>query len=134
MKKTKKVTLKVKKEWSPHKYLVAAARKVWRWSPARTAVINRAQTGYATWKCESCQKEVGKVDVLSRRGARKQKIDGAADHIAPVGKQPKTWDGYPDFYRRLFCEEANYQFLCTQCHAVKTKAEGTERRKAAQKA
>ncbi len=112
-----------KKEWSPHRYLVAAARKTWRWSPARTAVLKRAQVDKTHWKCEKCLKVVTKVDYITRSKSKNKRVDGAIDHITPVGKQPKTWEEYPDYYKRMFCDVDNYQFLCTDCHALKTQNE-----------
>lgn len=118
-----------KAEWSPHRYLVAAARKTWRWSPARTAVLKRVQADKTHWKCEKCLKLVTKVDYVTRSKSKKKRIDGAIDHIIPVGKQPRTWEEYPDYYKRMFCDTSNYQFLCTPCHKVKTDAEKAKRKK-----
>jgi len=58
--------------------------------------------------------------VITVRNRKRRKIDGAIDHIAPVGKQPREWDEYPEFYKRLFCGAENLQFLCTECHHTKT--------------
>lgn len=117
--------MKIKKirEWSPHKYLVSAARKTWRWSPERTSVLKRVHLDKLHWQCEKCGTLVTKIDYVTKKGRKRRKIDGAVDHIAPVGKQPRDWDEYPDYYRRMFCGKFNLQFLCTECHAPKSQAE-----------
>lgn len=114
---------KVKKPWSPHKYLVAAARKTWRWSPERREVLAKARIDKGVYKCEACKREVLIVDYVTNRKRKRRKIDGAIDHKEPIGKQPKTWSGYPKWYGRLFCPIENLQFLCTECHLVKTNRE-----------
>lgn len=112
-----------KKPWSPHKYLVAAARKTWRWSPERREALKNAQTGPNSWRCYICAKEVGKVSYLNKRGKKLKKIDGAIDHFIPVGKQPREWAEYPDYYAKMFCPVANLHFFCNPCHAAKTSLE-----------
>lgn len=127
MRKAKKI--REKKEWSPHKYLVAAARKTWRWSPARTAVLKRVKIDSNHWQCEKCNAIVTQLDVVTKRGRKRKKIDGAVDHILPVGKQPRDWAEYPDYYKRMYCDITNLQFLCTACHKPKSKTENAARRK-----
>ncbi len=109
-----------KKEWTPHKYLVAAARKTWRWSPARKSCLDVAEIAPNQWQCSQCRKCVTKIDYVTKRGRKRRKIDGAVDHKEPVGKQPKEWDEYPAYYRRMFCDNSNLQFLCTSCHKPKS--------------
>lgn len=92
-----------------YKYLFAAARRTFRWSPARRAVKNRAKD-----KCELCGKKDKKI---------------AVDHILPVVDPSlgfTTWDSY---YSRLFVSEENLQALCKVHHSEKTKAENELRRK-----
>jgi len=45
-----------------------------------------------------------------------------ADHIEPVVPLTgfTTWD---EVIERLFCEKDNFQALCKECHALKTKEE-----------
>lgn len=114
---------KIKKDWSPHKYLVASARKVWGWSPLRNSVLKRSQIDKDSWKCEVCLKIVTKIVYFTKKGRKKRRINGAIDHIVPIGKQPKSFEEYPDYYKRLFCEVSNYQFLCKSCHDKKSEKE-----------
>ncbi len=95
------------KKWNPHSYLVSAARRVWRWCPEKREAATKCAVGSARRKCTSCEKVFPKKQVH-------------IDHIEPVGKQPREWDEYPNFYRRLFCPPTNLQGLCITCHAQKT--------------
>jgi 5-methylcytosine-specific restriction endonuclease McrA len=114
------------KVWTPHRYLVAAARKTWRWSPDRRAVLLRAKQSQTLWKCETCGNLVSQIDYLTKRGRKRKKIDGAIDHIVPIGKQPKKWSDYKKWYEKLFCSIENLQFLCTECHLIKSLKERTK--------
>jgi 5-methylcytosine-specific restriction endonuclease McrA len=126
--KNPKKSIKPKKEWTPHKYLVAAARKTWRWAPQHKLVLARAQVEKGSWKCEKCSKVVTRINYLTKRGRKARKIDGAVDHITPIGKQPKNWAEYPMFYALVFCAIENLMFLCTACHSVKSAKEAAERK------
>lgn len=114
---------KVKKPWSPHKYLIAAARKTWRWSQERRDALAKARVSKGRYKCTECSKEVGIIDYVTNRKRNRRKIDGAVDHIEPIGKQPKKWSEYKSWYEKLFCPVENLQFLCTVCHLVKSNKE-----------
>lgn len=50
-------------------------------------------------------------------------MSGAVDHITPIGKQPRTFEEYPEYLKRHFCGEANLQVLCKECHLIKTQRE-----------
>lgn len=115
------------KEFNPHKYLVAAARKTWRWAPQHKLVLKRAEVSKGSWKCEKCSKIVTRINYVTRRGRKARKIDGAVDHIVPVGKHPTEWGHYLEWFPRLFCSIENLMFLCTECHSIKSKAEAAER-------
>lgn len=117
-----------KKPWNPHKYLVAAARKTWRWSPERREALKQAQIGPNSWRCYNCGQEVGKIAYKNKRGRTLKKIDGAVDHFTPVGKQPKEWLDYPAYYTKMFCPVENLHFFCTACHAAKTAKEQAEKK------
>jgi len=86
-----------------YKYLFAAARKTFRWSPAKRNAVKRA-----FGKCELCEQYADKLVV---------------DHIRPV-VDPETgfttWDSY---YTRLFVPESEVQAICSPCHKLKTKTE-----------
>jgi 5-methylcytosine-specific restriction endonuclease McrA len=127
--------MKSKKEkiWTPHKYLVADARKRWRYSPARNEALKRAKADVGEWRCTECLTVVGTIKYLTKRGRKASKVDGAVDHIVPVGTQPRDWDDYPSYYRRMFCPTENLAFLCSKCHDAKTAVE-RQARVAARKA
>jgi len=63
------------------------------------------------------------VDYVTKRGRKRKRIDGAIDHIVPIGKQPKKFSEYKKWYEKLFCPIENLQFLCTKCHLDKTNKE-----------
>ena len=111
------------KIWSPHRYLVAAARKTWRWSPERRQILAQARIAKGLYKCESCNREVAIVDYITNRKRKRRKIDGAIDHKEPIGKGPREWAEYEAWYQKLFCPIENLQFLCTSCHLEKTNKE-----------
>lgn len=113
------------KTWNPHPYLVAAARKVWRWSPERRACLSAVQRGEKTKKTDTRERQCSEC---KKWFPFKQVV---ADHIEPVGKQPTSWEHYPAYYVRMFCPRSNLQPLCTGCHKVKTGKENAARRKAA---
>lgn len=124
-KKAKKKVVKRKKRArkprSIDSYIIAALRKVWRYSPARRAVKNRAKVGEA-YRCESCQGLFERIEI---------------DHIDPVGscvftsgpnKGKKNWN---EFIERLnYVQEDNLRALCRGCHKEKSVKENAERRKA----
>jgi 5-methylcytosine-specific restriction endonuclease McrA len=113
-----------KKSWSPHPYLVAAARKVWRWSSERRAVINECERGVKKGKLDTRERQCSECNKWFPSKSKQIHID----HIEPVGKQPRDWDEYAEFYRRLFCPKSNLRPLCLSCHKIKT---AEDRKKAA---
>lgn len=119
---------KEKKEWTPHSYLVADARKRWRYSPSRTQALNRAKVEKGKYKCSLCAAIVGYISYITKKGRKANKLDGTVDHIVAVGKQPREWDEYPAYYRRMFCETSNLQFICSACTAVKNAQDRAERK------
>lgn len=104
------------KAFSPHPYLVAAARRVWQWYPEKKLVATACSIGTKQRRCAKCLK------VFDRKQVH-------IDHIEPVGKQPRDWDEYPAFYRRLFCPASNLQALCVECHKRKSSNESKLRSK-----
>lgn len=129
MKKEKKN--KIKKEWSPDKYLAAAAKKIWRWSPeykvvkTATKCIKCGNDFPMFTACSKCKRPSAKLCKACKTA--KRKCVPQADHIEPV-VNPKTgfvsWD---EFFDRLF--KGALQPLCWNCHQIKTQAENVERRK-----
>lgn len=108
---------KAKKAWNWQKYIFAAARKTWRWSPARREVLKAAKHG-EFYRCNACRKYVDKVEI---------------DHIQEVTDPTTgftTWDSYFD---RLFCPIDNLQALCPPCHKMKTQQMSKLRRESKKK-
>jgi 5-methylcytosine-specific restriction endonuclease McrA len=105
-----------KLSWNPHRYLVAAARRVWRWCPEKKIAAAVCAVGSTKRRCSTCNEVFPKKLVHM-------------DHIIPVGKQPREWEEYPEFYRRLFCAASNIQGLCRPCHKSKTNVDVKEMRK-----
>lgn len=92
-------------------YLVGAARKIWQWSPERRQVKKNACLTSSTmrmekYRCAKCEKAVKKIQI---------------DHIIPVGKAPRDFHGWDDYYKKLFCSTYNLQALCLKCHKLKSK-------------
>jgi hypothetical protein len=93
-------------------YVVAAARKIWGWSPAVQALRKTPRI------CAACgAKEKAKP-------TRVEKFH--KDHIDPVGKAPRTWDGWDAYYKRMFVPVERLQWLCQPCHKKKTAKERKE--------
>ena len=95
----------------PQIYLVSAARRIWRWSPERRIVKNGSKTSNK-YLCESCYKKFTKIHI---------------DHIDPVGKAPRDWNGWDTYLKRLFCPVSNLQALCHTCHKAKTKRDNKKK-------
>ena len=85
--------------------------------------LSQARIAKGLYRCEICKKEVGIIDYITNRKRKRRKIDGAVDHITPIGKGPKKWSDYKKWYEKLFCPIENLQFLCTDCHLKKTNEE-----------
>lgn len=115
------------KEWNPHRHLVAAIRKVWRWSPERRDVLKRAKIDKDSWKCEKCNTVFGIADYVTKKGRKRRRMAGAVDHVIPIGKQPTKWSEYPKYLVRTFCALTNLQVLCKACHDFKSKGERQKR-------
>ncbi len=100
-----------------HKYLFAAARKTWRWSPARKQAIKNATNEQGEIICEVC-----------KCGYDKYSID--VDHRIPVVDLKKGFTSWDDYFRRLFINDdaAKLQILCKSCHQAKTNVENRIRR------
>lgn len=102
------------KEWW-EKYIYAAARKTWRWSPVRKQAKKDARLPNGKLKCEKCKKGFPETETQ-------------VDHISPVvpisGK--KSWDQY--FERLLNVSIEGVQVLCKSCHKEKSKSENALRK------
>lgn len=93
-------------------YLVAAARRIWGWSPAVAALRKTPQI------CALCGTVGKKTDKRNKRFHK--------DHINPVGKAPRDWNGWDEYYKRMFVGIDQLQWLCQPCHKEKTKKERKE--------
>jgi 5-methylcytosine-specific restriction endonuclease McrA len=121
-----------------HVYLIAAARKIWRWSAARREAIKAAMVGPDLIQCALCRKKLpAKVKVRKR-------FLYSVDHISPVvepGRRSPTLNADPatdsseltwdEYLRRMIY--GKLQVLCNPCHSKKSKAENKERRERKQK-
>lgn len=86
-----------------YKFIFAAARKVWRWSPIRRQVLK-----LANGKCAKCLTVSDEVQV---------------DHIAPI-LAGQAWPGWDIYFARLFdVTLEQLQVLCKPCHREKTRIE-----------
>lgn len=110
----------MKKEWSPDRYLLAAFRKVFRWSPERKKALARAfkykKGKIEFYECEDCHTIV----------PRKQK---QVDHIEPVIIPTMGFEGYDNLKIRMFVTADKLRVLCKVCHNIKTQKENVIRRR-----
>jgi 5-methylcytosine-specific restriction endonuclease McrA len=118
MRKRKKALVKNKQTFNPHRYLVSAARREWRWSPEHKEAALNCAVGTTRRTCVTCKETFPRKQVH-------------IDHISPVGKQPRDWDEYPAYYRRLFCPVSNLNGVCVPCHKIKSAKENKERKASA---
>lgn len=117
---------KATKKTTPLGYLIAAARKIWRWSEERKAVIARCRF-FDKWKCEKCKEVVDIITKRTKKGKVKQVMPIQVDHKIPIGPQPKTWLEVGPWLEKLFCDISNLWGICISCHSKKTKGEATAR-------
>lgn len=104
------------------KYMIAAARKIWRWTPERRQVLARAKVGKG-WKCEICE-TVGFVGKKTFKNGKTRKVMPVqVDHIVPIGQEPFAWLEFGSWLSRLFCALTNLQCICRACHQLKTNKE-----------
>lgn len=93
----------------------SALRRLWLWSPMRTAALQRARIKRGIYRCAKCKMATPKKSI-------------AVDHVTPVTPVDgfDTWDG---FIERLFCPPSHLNVLCKPCHTTKTKLENESRKK-----
>ena len=104
-------------------YLAGAARKIWRWSDFRKRCRGDAS------ECAKCGTEfyVCKQHVRKRSKTKCSKCKlPEIDHINPVGSPPRDFNGWDDYYKKMF--EGKLQALCHKCHQKKTQAENKLRK------
>jgi len=69
-----------------------------------------------TWQCEICRNRIEKKELV-------------VDHVDPVVSPKLGWQGWDEYYKRLFCPAAQLQVIHKTCHRKKTNEENAERRK-----
>lgn len=120
LKRKKRAKRVSKYEWYA-KYVFAAARKAFRWSPAKRQVLKEAFDSVANeneaYLCAGCDSWTYKENV---------QVDHKIPVVDPVTGFT-TWDNY---FQRLFCGAENLAVLCTDCHKEKTKLESGLRKQA----
>lgn len=123
---------KIKKPRKKRKFnlaglLIATARRISRWHPAKTEAYKLAEIGPNMWHCAKCRKPILGKD------------NSAADHIEPVisttpGLRPQAnWENgifanWDLFFSRLYVTAKGYQILHKTCHQKKSNKENAERR------
>lgn len=112
---------KLKKARPIQSYLIAAARKIWLWSPERREAIANASLGPDLVECKKCKK------LLPKFMARGKKKLFAVDHIDPVVLPSTGFLNWDEYYARLFVPANKLQILCHSCHEEKTEKENNER-------
>jgi len=99
-------------------------REVWKYyDPHRREILNKAKRKeFKRKKDGTLGKAYNTLYLCNKCGLLFEKVQ--VDHIKPVGKMP----GYPykntdiaKWIMGLFCDEANLQALCVECHKEKTK-------------
>lgn len=96
--------------------LTAKARQIWQWDPQRRAVLDESEAAAQPERAKS--KRDRRLCVLCKRSYDKREVH--ADHVAPVGRAPKSFKGWDEYYARMFTTRENIQPLCEKCHAAKT--------------
>jgi 5-methylcytosine-specific restriction endonuclease McrA len=106
----------MKKPRSLKSQLLSSIGKVWMYWPDRLAVKRRCKNPKRTgwFFCEQCKTDIQKVEV---------------DHIVPVVLPEEGFKGWDVYLERKFVGEENLMGLCHECHLIKSKKEGLERKK-----
>lgn len=104
-------------------YLKAAISKIWRWSPYRRKVLEKAEVKGGK-QCSKCR-EI--IKPTKKNGRNYSGVE--VDHIIPV-VDPSTglidWHTY--ITKKLDATEQDLQVLCVNCHDVKSAKENALRR------
>lgn len=84
--------------------------KVRREVPKYNKDGSRAKKDAVQYLCSTCMQYVGSTKV-------------AVDHISPVISVSEGFVDFNTFIDRLFCDAANLQVICDDCHNKKTQSE-----------
>lgn len=125
--KTNSTTSKTRTEWTDGRkrsFITSALRGAFRRYPTKFEALAMAGVGSKPnkrtnrwakhYKCRSCGGEFVGSDVN-------------VDHVVPVVDTTEGFVSWDVFIERLFCDVDNLQVLCEECHAIKSKAERSER-------
>lgn len=125
--------------------IINALRRLSFTYPPRNKVRKRQQVGPATFECEHCNiwiyegsrdidTQLEKLDSKPPKDLIKGKpnLDHKTSVIPLEGFTRGSWD-WDEFINRLFCEEEEFQLLCSDCHDIKTKLEDEIRKEYRQK-
>lgn len=113
----------MKKPFILKAFLIAVLRRSTYKYPPRYNCMNNARVDRGKYKCKECQQIVGRKFI---------RIDHKIPVVDPELGFPLQTNGEPDwntYIPRMFCDESNFQALCLECHAIKTKAEKQVKKK-----
>lgn len=103
------------KPWG-YSYVLAALRRIQRWSPEHKQARETAKVGKDLYRCAKC-------------GIPQPRKETAVDHIFPVIDPSIGFFDWNTLFRRMFCPANELQVLCKTCHKGKSNAENVIRRK-----
>lgn len=105
----------MKKWWE--RFILARARQVWGWSPARKEALKKALVAPNRWRCAKC-------------GTLCDSKDREVDHQYPVVDPQIGWVNWDSYFSRLLDVDASrLDVVCKACHKEKTRAENQKRRR-----
>lgn len=116
------------KTWNQEAAIRGALRRTFSRSPVIRDVLfkvrrevpkfnkdgSRAKKDAVQYRCNVCQNYVGSTKV-------------SVDHINPVVSVSEGFVDFNTFINRLFCDAANLQVVCDECHNTKTQLERISR-------
>lgn len=111
-KRRKSPKAKKAKTWTLKSKLIPAIRKIWFYSPLRREVLTNAKVG-DKFRCNQCDELFEKVQI---------------DHINPIVSLQEGFEDWNSYIGSTFCDIANLQALCEQCHQTKSMIEREKRK------
>jgi hypothetical protein len=85
--------------WNQKDKLVAAIRKVWRYSPMRKEALERTKVGVKANRCENCE-EIFNIKLVE------------VHHT----KSMHGWKTYDELIDKMLCHSTELKVLCERCH------------------
>lgn len=95
-------------------FVISSLRRASLFWPERNQAIKNARVERGKYLCNVCKTIVGRKGFI-------------VDHIEPVMKLDSIEFNYEEFATRLFCKLSNFQVICKNCSASKTKLENEMR-------